>query len=229
MHLLFRREEAARTAVAAAVAAPPAPARRSLGQEAACFAAMVGVLVFANWSRPEGAPGVTSAVFGAKWIVTAGFAGVLGISVARWFTRAELAGWLEATWGFARQILPLLFLGVLAAGVLLGRPGHEALVPSAWVERLVGGDSLGAVLTAAIAGAFMYFATLTEVPIVQGLIGSGMGKGAALALLLAGPALSLPSILAIRSILGNRKTAVYCALVVVMATAAGWIYGALLG
>jgi len=116
---------------------------------------------------------------------------------------------------------------VLIAGFLLGRPGEQGLVPSAWVAAAVGGNSLGANLVASVIGAFMYFATLTEVPIVQGLLGAGMGKGPALALLLAGPALSLPNMLVIRSILGTEKTLVYVALVVVMATASGLVYGSL--
>jgi hypothetical protein len=118
---------------------------------------------------------------------------------------------------------------VLVAGFLLGRPGHEGIVPSTWVEMAVGGNSLGANVLAAVVGAFMYFATLTEVPIVQGLMGSGMGEGPALALLLAGPALSLPSMLVIRQVLGTRKTAVYVLLVVVMASLTGWLFGNVAG
>ena len=117
--------------------------------------------------------------------------------------------------------------GVLVAGALLGRPGNEALIPSEWVAWAVGGNSLFSNFFAAIAGAFMYFATLTEVPIIQGLIGNGMGQGPALALLLAGPALSLPNMLVIRSILGTKKTLVFVSLVVVMATISGIIYGAM--
>lgn len=139
----------------------------------------------------------------------------------------ELGEWLAATWGFAKQILPLLLGGVLVAGLLLGRPGHEGLIPSAWVASAVGGNSPGANLFAAVAGAFMYFATLTEVPILQGLLGSGMGQGPALALLLAGPALSLPAMLVLKSLLGWQKTIVYVSLVVLMATTTGLIYGAL--
>jgi hypothetical protein len=115
---------------------------------------------------------------------------------------------------------------VLVAGLLLGRPGNEGIIPSAWVADLVGGNSVWSNFFAALVGAFMYFATLTEVPIVQGLIGSGMGKGPALALLLAGPALSLPSMLVLRSIMGTKKTVIYCLLVVIMATVTGMIFGA---
>jgi hypothetical protein len=133
--------------------------------------------------------------------------------------------WFARSWEFALQILPLLLAGVLVAGFLLGRPGREGLIPAAWVESAVGGDSLGATFCAALAGAFMYFATLTEVPILQGLLGAGMGEGPALALLLAGPALSLPNMLVIRSVIGTGRTALFVGLVVVMSTAAGFIYG----
>lgn len=153
---------------------------------------------------------------------TVGFA---GLAAALAGDPGELGEWLVTTWGFAKQILPLLVLGVLAAGFLLGRPGHEGLVPAAWVTTAVGGNGLIANLFAAVAGAFMYFATLTEVPILQGLLGSGMGPGPALALLLAGPALSLPAMLVLRSLIGGRKTAVYVALVVVMATTTGVLFG----
>ncbi len=135
--------------------------------------------------------------------------------------------WLDATWTLAKQIFPLLIGGVFVSGILLGRPGQEGLIPSEWVSQSVGGNSFVANLFASVVGAFMYFATLTEVPILQGLLGSGMGKGPALALLLAGPALSLPSMLVLRSIMGTKKTVVYVSLVVVMATLTGLIYGAL--
>jgi uncharacterized membrane protein YraQ (UPF0718 family) len=154
-------------------------------------------------------------------------AGAIGLSIITSISDGEPGEWFSASWTFARQILPLLFWGVLTAGLLLGRPGNEGLIPNAWVTSLVGGNSLWANFFASVVGAFMYFATLTEVPIVQGLIGSGMGKGPALALLLAGPALSLPSMLVLRSILGTGKTVVYCSLVIVMATITGMIYGAL--
>jgi len=151
--------------------------------------------------------------------------GLAALSVAAAGEKGEVGEWFEASWGFAKQILPLLLAGVLMAGALLGRPGHEGLIPSGWVAGAVGGNSLAANFFASFAGAFMYFATLTEVPILQGLIGSGMGKGPALALLLAGPTLSLPNMLVIRSVMGTRKTIVFVALVVVMATASGVIFG----
>lgn len=142
-------------------------------------------------------------------------------------TRGETESWFTASWDFAKQILPLLLAGVLVAGLLLGQPGSEGLIPSGWISGLVGGNSLWANLFASVVGAFMYFATLTEVPILQGLIGAGMGKGPALALLLAGPALSLPNMLVIRSVMGTRKTVAFVALVVVMATISGLIFGSL--
>ena len=139
----------------------------------------------------------------------------------------ELEEWFDTSWDFAKKILPLLLWGVLIAGALLGRPDHEGLIPSQWIAGLVGGNSLWANLFASVVGAFMYFATLTEVPILQGLMGAGMGKGPALALLLAGPALSLPNMLVIRSVMGTKKTVVFVLLVIVMATISGLIYGAL--
>jgi hypothetical protein len=153
--------------------------------------------------------------------------GVIGLSVVAARSKGEAGEWFSQTWGFAKQILPLLLAGVLLSGLLLGRPGHEGLVPSEWISSSVGGNSLWANLFASVVAAFMYFATLTEVPILQGLIGAGMGKGPALALLLAGPALSLPSMLVLRSIMGTKKTIVYIGLVIVMAAATGIVYGAL--
>lgn len=153
--------------------------------------------------------------------------GVIGVSIATARRSDEAGEWLQQSWGFAKQIMPLLFGGVLVAGLLLGRPGHEGLIPSAWISDSVGGNSIRANLYASVVGAFMYFATLTEIPILQGLIGNGMGKGPALALLLAGPALSLPNMLVIRSIMGVKKTVVFVALVIVMATLTGILYGSL--
>ena len=187
-------------------------------------------------------------IFRARWVLVAALLAAFGVMTARWFRRDELSEWAGASWGFARQILPLLLAGVLLAGLLLGRPAREGLIPARYVEMLVGGrpemflklTGLGggeaealvratwpvwSNLCASVAGAFMYFATLTEVPILQGLMGAGMGKGPALALLLAGPALSLPNMLVIRSVLGTRKTVVYIMLVIVMATLSGILFG----
>lgn len=154
--------------------------------------------------------------------------GVVGLSVVTSTSEGETSDWFASTWTFAKLITPLLLLGVLAAGFFLGRPGKEGIIPSEWITTAVGGNSLRANILAAVVGAFMYFATLTEVPILQGLIGSGMGPGPALALLLAGPALSLQSMLVLRTVMGTKKTVVYVTLVVVMATITGLIYGALM-
>jgi uncharacterized membrane protein YraQ (UPF0718 family) len=156
-------------------------------------------------------------------------AGVLGLSAIISTDDGEAGDWFRSSWDFAKQILPLLLIGIVLAGLLLGRPGEEGLIPSGWVSRAVGGNSIGANLFAAVVGAFMYFATLTEVPILEGLLGNGMGKGPALALLLAGPALSLPNMLVIRSVMGTKKTIAFVLLVVVMATITGLIYGSILG
>ena len=154
--------------------------------------------------------------------------GVAALALLAKSEGGEMESWLASTWGFAKQILPLLFFGVLAAGLLLGRPGEEGLIPGDWVARLVGGNSIQANLFASVVGAFMYFATLTEVPILQGLLGNGMGQGPALALLLAGPALSLPNMIVIQSVLGLKKTGVFVLLVIVMATVSGLLFGLLI-
>ena len=170
-------------------------------------------------------PVVLLAVFFPGQPLLAFTAGVIGLSAFTSTDDGEVGDWFSSSWGFAKQILPLLLFGVLIAGALLGRVGNEGLIPSEWVASAVGGNSFMANFFASFAGAFMYFATLTEVPILQGLIGSGMGKGPALALLLAGPALSLPNMLVINSIMGVKKTVVFVSLVIVMATFSGLLYG----
>lgn len=324
MHWIYRKEELQKADEQMMMPAPQVS--RPLWQNVIFMAAMIGVLVFANWGSPndfliqttdgqtlhaaivhapeEGAgaeavytlklleqtrqgeiltlpassiaektpaPGPWTALWKSKWLITCVFGALLGVILTVWFgirwwkialtaaaaalsalllpmeglmvmipfsigviglswaantTEGEAAEWFGSTWTFAKQILPLLFFGVLVAGALLGRPGHEGLIPSVWVQKAVGGNSIGANLFASVAGAFMYFATLTEVPILQGLIGAGMGKGPALALLLAGPALSLPNMLVIRSIMGTQKTVVFVSLVIGMAALCGMIFGA---
>jgi uncharacterized membrane protein YraQ (UPF0718 family) len=171
---------------------------------------------------------IVALLFGAHPMIPFAVA-VVGLSIITSTSKGEDSEWFSQSWGFAKQILPLLLAGVLIAGALLGRPDHEGLIPSQWVASLVGGNSIWSNLFAAVVGAFMYFATLTEVPILQGLIGNGMGKGPALALLLAGPALSLPNMLVIRSVMGPAKTVMFILLVVVMATVSGLIYGTFFG
>ena len=269
MAFIFRKEESAKLAIKMAL--PEEEVKRPLWQTSLYFAAMIGVLVFANWGRPEETTGVWAAIFAAKWQITAGFAAALGLMLVFWFQmrawkvgltaipvialaflfpdqpviaftagflglsaftstdKGEVGDWFASSWTFAKQILPLLLFGVLVAGLLLGRVGYEGIIPSEWVARAVGGNSLMANFFASCAGAFMYFATLTEVPILQGLMGSGMGKGPALALLLAGPALSLPSMLVINTVLGLKKTAVFVCLVVVISTLCGMTFGIVFG
>ncbi len=141
----------------------------------------------------------------------------------------ENRDWLFSSWGFAKQIMPLLAVGVVTAGFLLGSTHDDTslagIIPNEWIQWAVGGNSLLSNFLASFTGAFMYFATLTEVPIIQGLLASGMGKGPALALLLAGPSLSLPSMLVINQVLGFKKTVVYVVLVISMATVSGWVFG----
>jgi uncharacterized membrane protein YraQ (UPF0718 family) len=271
MHLFFRKEEMEKLEAAAVM--PEPEVIRPLWQNALFFASMIGILVFANWGRPDESTGLWHAIYALKWSITGIFASALALILVLWFEVAiwrmllmaspvlglslalpdhpelafvaatigltlllttsreddELQEWFDTTWDFAKKIMPLLFWGVLVAGALLGRPDHEGLIPSQWIAGLVGGKSLWANLFASVVGAFMYFATLTEIPILQGLIGAGMGKGPALSLLLAGPALSLPNMLVIRSVMGTKKTVVFVLLVIIMATMSGLVYGALLG
>jgi hypothetical protein len=227
MHFLFFKEERAKAEQAEGFQLGDTEEARPLWKTALYFAAMVCILVFANWGKPIVEYGTWAVIYHSKWLIAGGFAVALALMLTTWFKKDELKEWTSVTWGFALQILPLLFGGVLVAGFLLGRPGHEGLIPSSWIADLVGGNALFANFFAALSGAFMYFATLTEVPILQGLMGSGMGKGPALALLLAGPALSLPSMLVINSILGLRKTVAYVSIVVILATIAGLIYGSI--
>jgi uncharacterized membrane protein YraQ (UPF0718 family) len=229
MQLIFRKEEKARHEEGPIILPDDAKARR-LWQDGLFFLAMIGILVFANWAKPvEGLTGLWPAVYSAKWVITAAFALLLVASLVAWFHKDEMRPWMDSTWGFTKQIMPLLLAGVLVAGFLLGGPEgpDRGIIPNSWIEQAVGGNSLRANAVASVVGAFMYFATLTEVPILEGLMHSGMGKGPALTLLLAGPALSLPSMLVIRSVLGTRKTLTYIALVVVFSMTAGLAYGAL--
>ena len=293
MHLIFLKEEREKAANPQEVfLGDEEKGNRPLWQVALYFLSMVGILVFANWAKPQETTGVWFSIFRAKWILTALFAvlmggclwrffkvkpgyialaalpaivlgialpgypvaafaaGSAGLAALTFFGGAELKDWRDQSWGFAKQILPLLFMGVLAAGFFLGSPNSvdAGIVPNIWIQALVG-DSPEALLSilgrpeanipgwlamiwplwtnffASFTGALMYFATLTEVPILRGLLDSGMGQGPALALLLAGPALSLPNMLVINSILGPKKTLTFVGLVVVMATATGMVFG----
>ena len=229
MAFIFRKDDAARTA--GQIYLPDQDEKvRTLTQDALFMLTMVLILIFAAFAKPTaGSTGLWPAVFAAKWYITAALLIILALMLKGWFRRDERSNWVQSTWGFMKQIFPLLAGGVLVAGFLLGRPGHDALIPEHYIQSLVGGNSVWANLFASVSGALMYFATLTEVPILQGLIGAGMGKGPALSLLLAGPALSLPSMLVLVGIMGAKKTLVYCSIIVVLSTIAGMIFGAIVG
>ncbi|HHY46989.1 MAG TPA: permease [Firmicutes bacterium] len=230
MAFIFREEETERQRGFATASQVVEEGGRTLGQTTLYFATLVLILVFAAWGKPSQPIGFWYDVFEIKWYLVLGLLGLLAYMLKAWFRPDELVSWKDSTWDFAKKILPLLFGGVMAAGLLMGRPGIDTgLIPSRYVASVVGGNSLIANFVASIIGAFMYFATLTEIPVIQGLLGSGMGQGPALALLLAGPALSLPSILVINNVLGFKKTAVYVSLVVIMATISGMIFGAIAG
>ncbi len=202
--------------------------KRSGLQNLVYFANLVFILIFAAWAKPQSNEGFWHAVYQIHWPVTFVLLALLAYILMRWFTKSELKDWVDSSWDFAKKILPLLLVGVLAAGFLMGRPTTNAgIIPTEWISSLVGGNSVMANLIGSVVGALMYFATLTEVPILQGLLGAGMGKGPALALLLAGPALSLPNMLVIRSVMGTKKTLTYICLVVIMATITGLIFGSI--
>jgi uncharacterized protein len=227
MAWIYRKDDAARTM--GKIYVPEAEGnQRTLLQDALYIGTMVLILIFAAFAKPApDATGLWPAIFAVKWYITGALLIILGLMLKAWFNKDECKSWVESTWGFMKQIFPLLAGGVLVAGFLLGRPGHPALIPESWVQSLLGGNSLTANLIAAVAGALMYFATLTEVPILQGLLGAGMGQGPALALLLAGPALSLPNLLVIGSVMGVKKTATFCGIIIILSTVAGMTYGAL--
>lgn len=227
MALIFRKDDAARTI--GQIYVPESEGnQRTLLQDSLFIFTMVLILIFAAFAKPApDSTGIWPMIFAAKWYITIALLIFLAFMLKVWFSKEESKDWVMSTWGFTKQIFPLLGGGVLIAGFMLGRPGHPALIPEHYIQSLLGGNSLWANLTASVAGSVMYFATLTEVPILQGLIGAGMGKGPALALLLAGPALSLPNMLVIGSVMGFKKTATFCGIIVVMSTIAGMIYGSL--
>ncbi|MEE4311291.1 MAG: permease [candidate division KSB1 bacterium] len=228
MSLLYRKEERERDLQSTAMIAGMEDDDRPLWKTGLFFLTLVLILIFAAWGKPAQPVGLWNALFQVKWILVAALLFMLAFQIWRWFQKHELKEWVDQTWFFSWQILPLLFAGVLVAGFLIGRPNSDAgIIPTEWIQTAVGGNSIRANLFASISGALMYFATLTEVPILQGLLGAGMGKGPALALLLAGPALSLPNMLVIRTVIGSKKTLVYIALVVILSTCAGCIYGVL--
>ncbi|MBZ4655170.1 MAG: permease [Peptococcaceae bacterium] len=224
MALLYGKEDAGREGLVIGDAGDEE--RRTGWQNLIYFANLVFILIFAAWAKPQSPEGFWYSVYKIHWPVTFVLLAILAYILMHWFQKEELCQWVDSSWDFAKKILPLLLGGVLAAGFLMGRPGTDGgIIPSQWISALVGGNSLKANLIASVVGAFMYFATLTEVPIIQGLMGAGMGKGPVLALLLSGPALSLPNMLVIQSIMGTKKTVTYVLLVVIMATVSGFLFG----
>ena len=225
MSVIFRKEDVSRAR--GQIHLPEEEDKqRTLSQDGFFMLTMVLILVFAAFARPTPeAANLWIVVYAAKWYITIGLLIILAVMLKYWFTKNERVDWVDSSWGYMKQIFPLLGAGVLIAGFMLGRPGHPALIPEHYIQALLGGNSIEANLLASISGALMYFATLTEVPILQGLIGAGMGKGPALALLLAGPALSLPNMLVIGSVMGIKKTATFCCLIVILSALAGFIYG----
>lgn len=227
MALFFRKEEVEKAKI---VMPEMESEERPLWKTTLYFLSMVFILIFAAWGKPKESVGFWDTVYSVHWYLAGAFLIALILMLIFWFKKHEISEWVSSTWTFTKMILPLLFGGVLVAGLLMGSPNSDTgLIPSRYVASVVGGNSLFANLFASIIGAFMYFATLTEVPILQGLIGSGMGQGPALALLLAGPALSLPSMIVIRTIMGTKKTLVFIALVVILSTITGLIFGSIMG
>jgi uncharacterized membrane protein YraQ (UPF0718 family) len=227
MHLIFLKEEKEKYATEDFVFAQTDKIR-PFYKTIPYFFSMIAILVFANWGKPPlESNNLWWLIYDYKWWVTGVFVVSLSIMLIKWFKKDELKEWTQQSWILSLHILPLLLGGVLVAGFLLGRVGHEGIIPSKYITQLVGGNSFFANFFSSVVGAFMYFATLTEVPILQGLIGSGMGKGPSLALLLAGPALSLPNMLVIRRAIGTKKTVMFVSLVVIMATISGLIFGAI--
>lgn len=266
MATIFKEDEVEKKKIRMAI--PVEEPSLSLRKQVIYMASMIGVLIFANWAKPDADEGLWFEVYTIKWYLTGGFGllftytfvkwlkakfwvsviGIIGVALLSFLfpkypllpfsagiaflifvgktSSPETKNWMDATWTFTLTILPLLLGGVMIAGFLLGMPGTDnGIIPNRWVAWLVGDNSLFSNLMASVVGSFMYFATLTEVPIVQGLIGSGMGKGPALALLLAGPALSLPNMMVIRNILGTKKSFVFFGLVIGLSTMVGMIFG----
>jgi len=232
MAFLFRHSEQKARAAQGNLVLPAEQRRHPLWQVGVYFAAMVGLLVSAStiglvinaaFENPDGKMILTIA---GKWLPGTIALILLGLTiymVARWYSRSEVGDWMRETWGLFKKIFPILLVGVFIAGAV------KALLPESVIQRWVGGNSLGNNLLASVFGAFMYFSTLTEVPIVRALMDLGMGKGPVLALLLAGPSLSLPSMIVLCRVMGVARTMAYAALVVVLSTIVGMIFGVFYG
>lgn len=209
MALIYRREETEKKASFVPVYATNGAAKGSDIRKLIFLAVLVLVLLTAT----------SRLAFWLKWSITSAELIFVVYASFYWFEREETREWLKETWTLIKQIVPLLLAGVFIAGAI------KVLLPPEWVSKFVGANSISGNFISSIAGTLMYFSTLTEVPIVRSLLDLGMNKGPALALLLAGPALSLPSILALSKIMGLKKTLIYVTIVVVLATLSGWLFG----
>jgi len=221
MALVFRRSEENR--VEAAQIPEDPPSGRPLWQTTLYFVCMVLFLVFADWFETKDVtdtvPSFSQTVHEVKWYLAGAMGLLVLLMVWRWFSRDEIKEWMQATWDYSLMIIPLLFGGVFVTGFIGG------LIPEEAVASVVGGNGFLSSFIASFAGMIWYFATLTEIPIVELLMRLGMGKGPALSLLLAGPALSLPSILVIHRVIGGKKTTAFCVLTVIMSTLVGVLFG----
>jgi uncharacterized membrane protein YraQ (UPF0718 family) len=221
MQFLFREAEKERLAQLS-LTAPGI--QKPMYKNVLFFSWMVSILLIATMPKIE-AGSLYEVVYINRYIIALVLAAMLAAGSFFLMDHDERVNWMLETWANTKLIVPWLFAGIFLAGLLLGRPGEQGLIPQNYIERAVGGNGFLAVFFAAVAGALMYFATLTEVPILQGLMSAGMGKGPALAMLLSGPALSLPALLALRSIMGLKRTLAYAGIVTLLATAAGYFYG----
>ena len=213
MAFVFRKEEIKR--IEAINVCDSGGAQKPFYVNLMFFASMIALFVFAKLHAD-------SVFFAALIIVSAVF---LIFTLIKYFKKDDYDIWFVSTFEYIKKMMPLLVIGIIASGFFLGYDGKEGIIPSVYINAVVGGNGLLANFISSFFGAFIYFCTLIEVPIVQGFINNGMGKGPALALLLSGPALSLPNMLLIRSVLGTKKTIVYIGTVIILATVTGYIFG----
>ncbi len=225
MQMIFKKDDEARNLDQDIFKSLSNNRQSNTGKQVIFIALMILFLIFLNWTNSNGNVKLWDLIYRSKWIISSVLFLIIIILAISWFKRERINEWFVATRDFALQILPLLFVGIIISGFLFGRNGSQALISNKWISSLVGGNSLQANLISSVSGALMYFATLTEIPILQGLLSNGMGQGPALALLLAGPSVSLPSILIIWGELGAKKTICYVLFVILFSALAGWLFG----
>lgn len=225
MQMIFKKDDEARNLDQDIFKSLSNNRQSNTGKQVIFIALMILFLIFLNWTNSNGNVKLWDLIYRSKWIISSVLFLIIIILAISWFKKERINEWFVATRDFALQILPLLFVGIIISGFLFGRNGSQALISNKWISSLVGGNSLQANLISSVSGALMYFATLTEIPILQGLLSNGMGQGPALALLLAGPSVSLPSILIIWGELGAKKTICYVLFVILFSALAGWLFG----